>query len=112
MIEFDEYYDIAADEIMVIEKRDNNNNEAFPYTLSVALKNGKILSVNYKDKRVRDFKKRKLLDQIAREKSWSYEQIYAKVGLVEDAVARIDKRQLRIWRILSELLHLKEGDVQ
>ncbi len=107
MIEFDEYYAIAADEVAMIGTSETAG-ATHPYTLSVTLKNGKTVSVNFENKQARDIERRKLLTQISREQRQDYERIYNKLYLVEDAVRRIDKRQLRIWRILSKLLPVKE----
>ena len=111
MIEFDEYYAIAVDEVALIGTSETAG-VTHPYTLSVTLKNGKTVSVNFASKQARDTERRRMLIQISHEKRQNNEQLYNKLLLLEYAVNRIDKRQLRIWRILSKLLPVKEEDVK
>lgn len=111
MIEFDKYYVIAAEEIVLIAVSETAG-ATHLYALSVTLKNGKTVTVNYVDKQARDKAKRDMAAQINRELSWGYERIRAEIGMVKYAVERIDKRQLRIWRILSKLLRLSGEEAE
>ena len=109
MIEFDQYYVIAASEIVLISVSETAG-ATHPYKLSVTLKNGNTVSVSYVNKKGRDKAKRDMAAQINRELSWGYERIRAEIGMVKYAVERIDKRQLRIWRILSKLLPVQREE--
>lgn len=111
MIKFSSYYSIAADEIAMI-RANKDSDPKFPYNLTVVLKNGETASVGFTKEEDRYVVWQDILAQISREQRQDYERMYNKLYLVEDAVRRIDKRQLRIWRILSKLLPVKEEDVE
>ncbi len=108
MIEFENYYYIAAEEIALIETKKGDTD--YPYILSVTLKSGKTVSVSYKTKEARDVARRRMANQISMDLRQDWEQIHNRLYLLNDAVKRVDKRQLRIWRILSKLLHIDEKE--
>ena len=110
MVEFDTYYSFAADQVECISSE--NGSDTHPYALSVYLKSGRKLTVNYKTQKDRDNAKRIMVNRIESELRRDREQIFNRLYLIDDTVKRIDKRQLRIWRQLKALLHLteKEGE--
>lgn len=77
-----------------------------PYTLTVYLKSGKSFSVSYMDKQSRRAAMLDLSRQIDSEKRRDAERIHNALYILRDSVNRIDKRQLRIWRQLRDLLGL------
>lgn len=103
MIAFAQYYHINADDITVVETASARTPE-YPYALSVTLKSGKELVVKYSLKSDRDQERDRLIRQIDQARRRDFEQIYSKLYLLLDGVRRMDKRQLRIWRILKQLL--------
>ncbi len=109
MIKFASYYSINAEEIAMI-RADTDTNSDYPYNLTIVLKNGKTASVGYQKEGDRYVVWQDILSQISREQRQDYERMYNKICLVENAVRCIDKRQLRIWRILSKLLPVKEKE--
>ena len=110
MIDFEGYYSFPADQVESVEIG-TRNDAPCPYILSVNMKSGKTLSVNYKNKADRDRQKQLLVNRISTELRSDYERLYNKLYLIEDCMKRVDKRQLRIWRQLKTLLHLTVEDI-
>ena len=108
MIEFNGNY-IAAEEVSYIEAADSTNPQ-YPYKLTVWLKSGKSLSVVYRDKGARDQKCGRLASQIERAMYAHNEKTENYLYRIETAVCRIDKRQLRLWKVLKQLLAIQDGD--
>lgn len=104
MVEFDSYYQFAADQVECVSTE--TGSDSHPYTLAVYLKSGRRLAVNYKTQKDRDNAKRIMVNRIEHELRHDTEQIFNRLYLLDDAVKRIDKRQLRIWRQLKALLSL------
>lgn len=100
MINFGNYHHIAVTEIAAVSVRDNKEGD-FPYNITVLLKSGKEFVVNWKDKKSRDEEHRRLLLQIDRETRQDFEKIYNQLWLLQDCCKRMDKRQLKIWRLLD-----------
>lgn len=110
MVEFESYYSFAADQVECV-RTSKGESKTHPFILTVYLKSGRELTVSYTKQKDRDEAKRILLNRISYELQSNYEKLYNKLYSLDDAVKRIDKRQLRIWRQLKALLHLdKEGD--
>lgn len=82
----------------------------YPYNLTVHLKSGNKVGVNYRDEVSRNRDRAKLVNQIDSELRRDSEQIQYQLNLIRDTARRIDKRQLRIWQQLKALLNLK-GEV-
>lgn len=110
MINFEGYYNIAADQIKYIDQGCDSNNRDHPYCVRVYLISGDVLRVNFSLKTGANEARNRLVSQIERERRSDYEQLYSKLFLIEDAVKRIDKRGLRIWRQLHALLGEKVGE--
>lgn len=107
MISLGNYYHLSAEEISCVEASSNSSNEQFPYKLVVHLKDGKSFGVNYTDKKTRDKEGDNIVRQINYARRNDYEKLYNQVYLLRDALSRMDKRQLKIWRQLRDLLGVK-----
>ena len=104
MINFDNYYRIAEEEIELIEAM-NKQSIDYPYVLTVQLKSGKRCSIGYKDSKSRDSVRDNIVKQVETEKRAAYsEKIVNRLNIIDYAINRIEKRQLRIWRQLKALL--------
>lgn len=105
MIVWSEYYRFSAEDVEALGV-DDKTSGTHPYTLTVYLKSGKSFSVSYMDKQSRRSAMLDLSRQIDSEKRRDAEKIYNALYILRDTVNRIDKRQLRIWRQLRDLLGL------
>lgn len=103
MISFSKYYHFTAEDVEFIEAVDNTVGD-YPYKLIVHFKSGKSCSVNYNDSKSRDTVRNNMVRQIECEKRTDTEKTLNMLALLNYAVERIDKRQLRIWRQLKALL--------
>ena len=103
MINFDNYYRIAEEEIELIEAM-NQQSIDYPYVLTVQLKSGKRCSVSYKDSKSRDSMRDNIVIQVENKKLSYAEKIVNRLNIIDYAINRIEKRQLRIWRQLKALL--------
>ncbi|MCH5352968.1 MAG: hypothetical protein J1E06_05845 [Acutalibacter sp.] len=110
MIHFDKYYSFSAEEVELIETGTNTENSRFPFVLTVTLKSGRKMSINYTTDKDRETAKRTIEFSIERALHQESDKLYSKLILIESAVNRIDKRQLRIWRQLKALLRLSESE--
>ena len=111
MIDFAQRYYIQESDIVAIEMRYDNNLAPYPFTLSVRTRTGLGYEVRYETKEDRD----KVAADMARKVEYAtrdqdMEQIFNKLWLMQSDLSRLDKRQLRIWKQLKELLGLKEED--
>lgn len=106
MVVWSDYYRFSAEEVEALGV-DDKTSGTHPYTLTVYLKSGRSFSVSYTDKQSRRAAMLDLSRQIDGEKRWDAEKIHNKLFLLQDSVSRIDKRQLRIWRQLRDLLGLQ-----
>ena len=110
MIVWNEHYRLSADDVAAIGTVDSAVG-THPYMLTVYLNSGRTLSVSYTDKQSRKAAMLDLSRQIDREKRQDMEKIHNALYLLRDSVNRIDKRQLRIWRQLRDLLGVKPEGV-
>lgn len=110
MIKFDNYYYISEDDVVAIEKGKDGSN-THPFTLSVRTRDGKLYSVNYAYEidrnRVADDMARQVERETIGRRASTLADIYNKLYLIDDCVRRVDKRGLRIWRQLKDLLGVK-----
>ena len=112
MIAWGECYRFSAAEVEAIGTVDKTDG-THPYVLTVHLKSGNKLSICYGDKQSRKVAMLDLSRQIDSENRRDAEKIHNALYLLRDSVNRIDKRQLRIWRQLKELLDIKaEEDIE
>lgn len=110
MIYFEKYYNIIGSEVEYISVSTKEGD--YPYVLSVHLKSGASLSVNYKSEEICNSTRYNLILQIEQERRSDYEKLYHKIDLLCSNVKTINGRQLRIWRQLRDLLGLKvEGQL-
>lgn len=107
MIAFSRYYNFSAEDVEYIEATDGDINKDYPYRLTVHTKSGQAFSVNYKDSNSRDTDKIEMVRQVERQKRQESEQLLSMLYTIKYAVERIDKRELRIWRQLRDLLGIR-----
>lgn len=103
MIALSKYYHFSAEDVEYIEATTVESN-AFPHRLTVRFKSGKECTVNYKEAEARDSARDELVRQIDREKRAESEKIQTLLWNIRYTTERIDKRELRIWRQLRDLL--------
>ena len=106
MVAWSDYYQFSAEDVEAIGITDNKSSE-HPYSMTVYLKSGNRFSLSYADKASRIAAMHNLSRDIDREKRRDAESIHNALYILRDSVQRIDKRQLRIWRQLRDLLGLK-----
>lgn len=73
----------------------------YPYQLYINLKSGARYGVSYKDERKRDLEITRITIQIDREEQGRYELIINRLYWLMETVKRLDKRQLRIQKLLK-----------
>lgn len=110
MIDFEGYYHFAPEQVESIDTETRQGESSYPYTLAVYLKSGRKLAVNYPTKKARDNAREVLCRRVETALRQDADRFYSRLYLVEDAVKRIDKRQLRIWRQLKALLQLATNE--
>lgn len=105
------YY--AADQIKAIVLGESGDAE-YPYLLSIVFKGDDTPSyrIKYKTEKHCNDDAQALARRIESEQRDPMERIYTKLYLLEDMSKRIDRRQLRIWRILKALLSIDDGGVE
>lgn len=106
MIAFDEYYNISAEDVEYISVTDFKNTD-FPYRLTVHTKSGQDLTVNYKDAKTRDNIRADMVQQVEIQKRQESEKVISTLYSIKNAVKRIDRRELKIWRQLQDLLGIR-----
>ena len=109
MVVWSDYYRFSAEDVEGIGISQNNSG-TYPYALTVYLKSGNKFTVNYADKQSQRASMLDLSRQIDSERRRDREHLQNSLYLLRDSVNRIDKRQLRIWRQLRDLLGLKTDD--
>ena len=110
MIEFRGNY-ITASQIDCIYCDKNKSND-FPFRLTVIMRNGSRVGVSYKQERDRDAEKARIARSVEFELRQDYEKMLNRLYLINDAVKRIDRRQLQIWRQLKRLLDVEEEEAE
>ena len=103
MVVWSDYYRFSAEDVEALGV-DDKTSGTHPYTLTVYLKSGRNFSVSYMDKQSRRAAMLDLSRQIDSERRRDAEKIHNALYILRDSVNRIDKRQLRIWRQLRDLL--------
>ena len=101
MIKFGSFY-FAADQIAVI-KRDKSADAQFPERLILRLKDGQSYSMNYRYVEAVEREMGNISCQIDREQSDRLDRIKDDVSLLLYYIKSLEKRQLRILRILNKL---------
>ncbi len=106
MVVWGEFYRFSAEEVESIGASTVESN-THPFLLTVYFKSGKNLSVCYGTEKHRKAAMIDLARQIDSEKRRDAEKIHIALSLLQGGVNRMEKRQLRIWRQLKELLGIK-----
>ena len=105
MINFDKYYYFPAKEVEHISIGENSGLDAYPFWLTVYLRSGRSLGVNYKTEAARDKAKISLVARIDNEligtDGGSNTQL--KICAIAENLQRMEKRQLRIARMVKRL---------
>lgn len=110
MIDFEGYYLVPPDQVAYIETRRGGGDAQ--YGLFLGLTSGKELGVWYRTEEARKAAYAKLAQQTERGKRQDTENILYRLRLIEDCINRTDKRTLRIWKQLKQLLHLESEETE
>lgn len=111
MIDFAQRYYIQESDIVAIERGYDPNRGAYPFTLSVHTRNGLNYDLGYKLQDARDKAAADMVRKVeCATRDRDMEQIYNKLWLMQSDLSKLDKRQLKIWRQLKELLGLKDKE--
>lgn len=110
MVTWSEYYRFSAENVEALAVTDNTSG-THPYVLTVHFKSGNKLAVSYTDKSSRKVAMLDLSRQIDSEKRRDAEKIQNALFLLQGSANRIEKRQLRIWKQLKELLGVQPEEV-
>lgn len=108
MVTLNKYYHFSANEIEFVEVSTVPGD--FPYRITVHLKSGAQVYLNYKTESNRDSDRYNLVRQIECEQKGDCERLYNEIYLLKNDVKTLNHRQLRIWRQLRDLLSLKMED--
>lgn len=109
MVRFDEYYYFDANEIAFVRKTTASGAE-HPYRIFVGIKGGQEYGVNYANEKARNDAYNRLVRDIEQERRQPIEQLRWKLEMINITLKTLDKRQMKIWRQLKELLGLKVED--
>lgn len=107
MIQFNGFY-FQASEVESVEARPCSTGDGYKAQLTVNMKSGKSYGLRYKDEAERNRVQKWLVADIDRELGKERERTDWYLGQLWDNVRRMDKRQLKIWRQLRDLLKLSE----
>ena len=105
MIDFEGYYLVPPDQVAYIETRRGGGDAQ--YGLFLGLSGGKELGVWYRTEEARKAAYTKLARQVEIGKRQDREDILYRLRLIEACINKTDKRTLRIWKQLQQLLHLE-----
>lgn len=110
MIDFEGYYLVPPDQVAYIETRRGGGDAQ--YGLFLGLSGGKELGVWYRTEEARKAAYTKLARQVEIGKRQDREDILYRLRLIEACINKTDKRTLRIWKQLQQLLHLESEDTE
>lgn len=117
MIDFEGYYLVPPDQVAYIETRRGGGDAQ--YGLFLGLSGGKELGVWYRTEEARKAAYTKLARQVEigkRQveigKRQDREDILYRLRLIEACINKTDKRPLRIWKQLQQLLHLESEETE
>ena len=105
MIDFEGYYLVPPDQVAYIETRRGGGDAQ--YGLFLGLSSGKELGVWYRTEEARKAAYTKLARQVEIGKRQDREDILYRLRVIEACINKTDKRTLRIWKQLQQLLHLE-----
>ena len=110
MITWSKYCHFSAESVEYIMTSDNGVVN-YPYQLIVHFKSSKSYTISYATADARDSAIKDLVRQIERERNADIEKIISLLYQLRSNTERLDKRQLRIWRQLRDLLNGKTEEV-
>lgn len=110
MIDFEGYYLVPHDQVAYIETRRGGGDAQ--YGLFLGLSGGKELGVWYRTEEARKAAYTKLARQVEIGKRQDREDILYRLRLIEACINKTDKRTLRIWKQLQQLLHLESEETE
>ena len=110
MIDFEGYYLVPPDQVAYIETRRGGGDAQ--YGLFLGLTGGKELGVWYRTEEARKAADTKPARQIERGKRQEAEDLLHRLRVIEACVNKTDKRTLRIWKQLQQLLHLESEETE
>lgn len=110
MIDFEGYYLVPPDQVAYIETRRGGGDAQ--YGLFLGLSGGKELGVWYRTEEARKAAYTKLARQVEIGKRRDREDILYRLRLIEACINKTDKRTLRIWKQLQQLLHLESEETE
>ena len=108
MVEWNGWY-LAADRVSAIKVYKTQS--PLPYRLEVVMVDA-TYHCDYETKPQCETAARRIAAKIERENSDRWDNMQNRLYLIDDAIKRIDRRQLRIWRILKALLNIDNGGVE
>lgn len=110
MIDFEGHYLVPPDQVAYIETRRGGGDAQ--YGLFLGLSGGKELGVWYRTEEARKAAYTKLARQVEIGKRQDREDILYRLRLIEACINKTDKRTLRIWKQLQQLLHLESEETE
>lgn len=102
MVNFNEFY-IDSTAIMIVAPFDTLD-EKYPFGLSIELNTGAKYSVKYSNRTARENAKHTLISAIERDRRDYMESIFCKLSAFSHIIDRMEKRQLKIQKLLKEVL--------
>ncbi len=110
MITWSKYCHFSAESVEYITTSDNGI-ENYRYQLTVRFKSDNSYTISYATADARDSAMKDIVRQIERERNADIEKIISLLYQLRSNTERLDKRQLRIWRQLRDLLNGKTEEV-
>lgn len=114
MIQFEKYYLFPAQEVESISIGENSGLNTYPFQLTVYLRSGRSLGVSYKTKEARDKAKASLEARIDNELNGTDRimDIQLRAHAIEEILRGVEKRQLKIARMVKKLLPLTDDETK
>ena len=109
MICFGSYYHFSGEDVEYISL--TNVGGEYPYKLMVFLRSGRCFSVSYKIQKDAEKERDRLVHSVDTARNAQSQRVFIKLQLLDYSIRTIDRRQLRIWRQLRDLLNLKIEEV-
>lgn len=111
MIKFGGYYYIQENDIVAIELGKNVDNRDYPFWLVVRTRNDHRYTLGYRTKDEAAHAAADLARQVeCATRDRDMEHLFNKLWMMKSDLSKLDKRQLKIWRQLKELLGLKDKE--
>lgn len=111
MIRFGQYYSFPAQEVESIDIA-RSSDIGFPFQLAVHLKSGRALEVNYKTEEARGKDKASLEVRIDNELNGTnrIRDVQVTLDWICNTLRAMEKRQLKVARVIKKLLPPTEGE--